>query len=322
MNVFVQSIPRPTATGVSDLVSPNSGQKSNKTKMGQCSDGIQALYSPKVGGLATGLTDPWIEDGVQKVDEVTKKPLLMQHKIERQYNLPDGYLSNKVWMNGDSLDEEKMTYFQRKSWRLGDGSTVFDTDTLDGLLGYYVMLASKYVANSEKEWRAHLWPDARWYIALENEEDELKASKAKVKATCLGFLTNPEFSLTHQQKFVHILGLASVTTSLTPDAIFNLLNDYISASTHLPGSNIEKFTELTTLLSTPLGREEFEARHLLKRALDTRVMFEKQGAYNWPRPDGQIRIGENYREAIEYLLDPKKQSMVEDLQAELKLKGH
>ncbi len=321
MNVFVQSIPRSTATGVSELVNPNSGKKSNKTKMGNCSDSFQALYSPKVGGLATGLTDAWVEDGVQVIDEVTKRPLLIQHKMERKHNLPDGFLNNKPWMKGDSDDEKNWTYYQRKYVTLNDGSTVFNTDEMEGELSYYILLASKYVANSEKEWRDHKWPDARWYIALENEEDELKATKSRQKSKCIAFLVDDEFSLTYQQKFVHVLGLATVSASLTTDAIYNLLKDYIDASNYLPGSNIEKFQELQELLKTPLGREEFEARHLLKRSIDGRVVREKQGAYIWDRPDGPLRLGENYREAVEYLLDPKKEAMVEDLLAELKLKG-
>lgn len=322
MLVYITSIPRQTATNVSGLINPSSGQKSNKTKMGSCTDRISALFSPKSGGLANGLSyKPWIEDGVQKIDEVTKKPLTLQDKLEQKWGLENGFLSNKAWRNGDSLDEEKMTYYQKKYWTLNDGSTILDTSKLDDELGYYMMLDSKFVANSEREWRDHKWPDAKFYIALANEADELKASKAKVKAAAKGQIVNPEFSLTMQQKFVHILGLAQPNASLTPDAIFNLLDSYIENTAFTPGSNIEKFNELVENLKTPLGREKIEARHLLTRALASRIIFEKQGAYNWPRPEGQITIGENYNEAVEYILDPKKEAMVEDLEAELKLKG-
>ncbi len=322
MLVYVMSIPRPTATNVSELVNGSSGKKLNKTKMGSCTDRISALYSPKVGGLANGLSyKPWIEDGTQKIDELTKKPLTLQDKMERKWGLEPGFLTNKAWMNGDSLDEEKMTYYQKKYWSLNDGSTVFDTSNMDEELGYYMLLDSKLVANSEKEWRDHKWPDAKFYISLENEEDELKASKARSKAAAKALIVNPDFSLNMQQKFVHILGLAQTTVSLTPDAIFNVLDNYIDSTTFTPGSNIEKFNELAENLKTPHGRERIEARHLLKRALDSRIIFEKQGGYFWPRPEGQITLGENYSEAIEYLLDPKKEVMVEDMHAELKLKG-
>lgn len=322
MLIYITSIPRETATNVSGLVNENSGKKSNKTKMGSCTDRVSALYSPKTGGLANGLSyKPWIEDGVQKMDEISKRPLTLQDKLERKWNLPDGHLTNKAWMNGDSLDEDRMTYYQRQYWTLNDGSTVIDTNSMDDELGYYMMLDSKLIANSEKEWRDHKWPDARFFIALENEADELKASKAKQKAMAKGQIVDPEFSLTMQQKFVHILGLASPSASLTPDAIFNLLDNYIESTNFMPGSNIEKFTSLIENMKTPLGRERIEARHLLTRAVSGRIIFEKQGAYNWPRPEGQITIGENYNEAIEYILDPKKDVMVEDLEAELKIKG-
>lgn len=322
MLIYVMSIPRETATKVSEIISQTSGKKSNKTKMGNCSDSLSALYSPKIGGLANGLSyKPWLENGVQKMDEQTNRPLTLQDQMERKWGLTPGFLTNKAWMNGDSVAVEDMTYYQKKYWRLNDGSTVLDTSNMEDELGYFMMLDSKYVANSEKEWRDHKWPDAKFYIALENEADELKASKHRLKAAAKGNIVSTEFSLTMQQKFVHILKLAPPSASLTPDAIFNLLDNYIEHTTFLPGSNIEKFNTLWEELKTPLGRERIEAKHLLERATNGRIIIEKQGAYHWPRPEGQITIGENYAEALSYLLDPKKEAMVEDLEAELKLKG-
>lgn len=54
--VFIQSIPRETATLISEWRDPNSGGKLHKTKIGQCRDKISALYSPRVGGLLNGLS--------------------------------------------------------------------------------------------------------------------------------------------------------------------------------------------------------------------------------------------------------------------------
>lgn len=54
--VFIQSIPRETATKVSDWTNDTSGKKLKKTKIGRCRDTIMALYNPKYGGLANGLS--------------------------------------------------------------------------------------------------------------------------------------------------------------------------------------------------------------------------------------------------------------------------
>jgi hypothetical protein len=59
-----------------------------------------------------------------------------------------------------------------------------DLEDFDQSMFYYVALDSKYFANSEREWKAHKWPHALYYIALENETDELLYEKnnKKVKA--------------------------------------------------------------------------------------------------------------------------------------------
>ena len=97
--------------------------------------------------------------------------------------------------------------------------------------------------------------------------------------------------------------------------------DYISKSTFLPGNNIDKFRELFELLKTATGRVEMEARFLLSEAIRSRVVHEKGGTYTWPSPEGALIIGEKYSEAIEFILNPKKQGLVEDLQNEIKAKN-
>ncbi len=142
-----------------------------------------------------------------------------------------------------------------------------------------------------------------------------------IRNAALGTVADPEVPNDYKKKFVHILGLASSQTELTDAAVLNLLNSFIEASDYSPSSNINKYNALFNLTKTPHGREELEARHLLKRAVDGRVMYEKQGTYNWNRPEGAIRLGETYTEAIEFVLDPKKQSIIEELERELKLRG-
>lgn len=187
-------------------------------------------------------------------------------------------------------------------------------------MGYYVMLASHLVANSEREWREHKWPRAMWYIALENESDAIKYKRNEIKVKAFSRLNDPNFTESYKRKVVSILDLSSSRTDLSAEQVNNVLYDYIEKSSYTPGSNIDKFTEVTSLLDTPTGREQIEARWILRQALDHRVIYEKQDTYTWVRPKGNIIIGDRYVDAIDYILSPKKTAEVEELMAEIQLK--
>lgn len=187
-------------------------------------------------------------------------------------------------------------------------------------MGYYVLLGSSRVANSEKEWRMHLWPKAEWYIALENESDQIKYQKNSIKVKAFAALENPEFTDMYKRKFAILLGLIDTRTIVTNEQLNNILFEYIDKSTFIPGSNIDKFNELNILLNTATGREEFEARYILKQSTDLRIVYEKQGTYTWVRPQGQIVLGDRFRDAVSFILNPKKSTEVEELQEAIKNK--
>lgn len=320
--VFIYSLERETATKISDWTNDSSGKKLKKVKIGRCVDQLMALYSPKVGGLANYISyTPYIdpETGTPAKDE-KGNTIMLQAYLEKKWNKPEGYFTNRAWMNGDSLKEEDFTYFQRKSWRLNDGCTILNLNHMDDEIGYYVFLASSLVANSEAEWRAHKWPRAQYYIALENESEQIKHKKSTTKVKAFAALASSDLTEPIKRKFVSLLELANSKTSLTLEQIDNLLYEYIDKSTFLPGSNIDKFNDLVRLFETATGREEFEARWIIKQALDNRIIYEKQGTYTWPRVEGKLVLGERYAEAIDFILNPKKQQEVEDLLAEIKNK--
>lgn len=213
-----------------------------------------------------------------------------------------------------------MTYFQRVGWVLNDGSTVLDLNNFDDAMLYYVALDSKLVANSESEWRQGKWPKATHYVALENEAEELKYKKNQVKSSAFSKLHDKDMTPTMKKLFVHILGLSNTRSYLTDEQVHNLLFDYIDKSDFRDGSNIDKFNELFQLLQTATGREELHARLFLKKALDSRVIYEKQGSYKWNRSSGLITLGDTYSEAVDFILNPKKDTLVEELEEEMKAK--
>jgi hypothetical protein len=311
--VFIKVIPRDTASKIHEVRDNRTGKKLNKTKINdQCKDTLQALWSPTVGGLKTGLYKKR-EYGDQ--GEI----LTLQQWAERKWGLETGFLTNKPWRRGDTMDPQYMTYFQKKSWKLNDGTTILDLDNLDDFCFYHVCLESKYIANSEREWKEHKWPKARYYIALENESDTIKYKKTQRKAKAFAALHDKDLTLPWKRKFVVILEIASDRITLTEEQVNNLLYDFIDKSAlHDGATNINQFLKLFEALKTKDGREHVGAQYLLKRLDDWRIVIEKAGTYTWLMKD--MQIGYNKKEAIDFLLNPKKQALVDDIIEELNTK--
>lgn len=185
---------------------------------------------------------------------------------------------------------------------------------------YYVALDSKFIANSEQEYRAHKWPKAQYYIALENEAEEMKYKRTQIKSEAFSKLHHKNMDPLTKKKFIFILGLSKTTSTLTEEQVHNLLFDYIDKSGYTDGSNIDKFTEVFELTKNADGRREIEARLLLKKSLDSRVIYEKQGSYKWVRSSGVLTIGDTYAEAVDFLINPKKEALVEELEEEINAK--
>lgn len=318
--IFVKSIPRESALGIHEWTG-TSGRKLEKTKIGHCDTKIMALESAKIGGLANYISyTPWINPETGLAYKEGDKELTLQDKFEQKYHLPKGFLTNRPYRKQAHLKESDLTYFQTKVWSLKDGTTVFDLNTMDGELGYYVLLASSLVANSEKEWRAHKWPNAEFYISSISESEDVKHSKNEIRSKAFALLHSTAFTNEIKRKIVAILDIASARTELSNQQVDNLLFDFVDKSTVVPGSNIDKLNQLNTLLSHAKGKEEFEARFILKRALDCRVVIEKQGTYTYMKANGPITIGDRYEEAVEFLLNPKKTKELDEILADIKAK--
>lgn len=322
--VFIYSIPRSTATGISDWVSDSSGMKLKKTKVGRADDRLCALPNPSTGGLANYISyTPWIDDktGLQRLDEKGNK-LTLQDKMEEKWGKPKGFFSNLLAPRYFKGDTATLSYFQHMSWKLKDGATVLDLDNMDDEMGYYVLLASSKVANSEKEWREHKWPKAQYYIALENESDELKYQKSRKKTQAMAALEDVDMTDTYKRKFVALLGIAQprASSKMSNAQAHNTLTLYIENSSFLPNSPIDKFMALFTQLKTKHGRDRLEAMYLLKQGVELRIIMDKQETYTYLRSVGPLVIGERYDEAIDFILNPKKATEVDELKKEIQEK--
>lgn len=314
--VFIYTIPRPSAVMMHEHRNDSSGRAIGRTKFGNAKDTIRCLYDPKIGGLNNYISyTPWVDHstGEIKKDPVTGRELTLQDMMEEKWGKPKGYFTNLPYIKGDSLEEKDLTFYQKFGYKMSDGATVLNLSKMEDELAYYMCLASHLVANSETEWKQHRWPKAQYFIALENEAEEMKYTRNQIKSQAYAKLHNIDFTPTYKRKFVSILGLVRTDTPLTDEATQNLLFDYIDKSGFTANSNIDKFNRLFNKLSTPTGREEVEAQYLLNQALDKRIVFEKQGTYTFITPEGQVVLGDRLNDAIEFILNPKKDKEVTDL---------
>lgn len=319
--IFIYSVPRSTATGIDRWSNDTSGRSLKKTKVGTTATYVRAVYSDKVGGLKNGLSyKPWYDENGQVMKDQQGNPLTLQDKMEQKWAKPKGYFHNRIRSREQIKAGEPASYFEVKRWRLNDGASMLDMDNMDEELGYYVALDSEKIANSETEYRSHKWPHAEFYIALENESEEIKYSRNERKSKAFASLHSADLTDALKKKFCALLEMTTTKTHVSSEQAHNLLYEYIDKSGFGPGSNLEKFNSLYTRLSTKDGRDFVEAMFTLQKALDHRIVFEKQGTHTWLSPEGPIEIGQTKNEAIEFFLNPKKQSQVQLIEDALKAK--
>lgn len=314
--VFIYSIPRETATGISSWRSNVSGKSLKKSKFGDSTDTLVALYSPKHGCLKSGMYHSWLENGEVKKDS-KGNVLTLQDKYEQQFSLEKGALHSRL--APQTCLEDDLSLIQRAKLVLRDGCTVLDTSKLEDLIKYHIALESKYVANSEKEWREHKAPHALYYIALENEGEEIKYAKNEIKSKGFAALHAETMNDLNKRKLVVILDLANSRTDLSGATLHNLLFEYVDRAVGTKGfDQINKFINLVNMLNQVDTKIRLENMYLLKQCLDYKVLYEKQGGYSWIRQSGTIEIGQTYDEALDFLANPKKSALVEELNSELK----
>lgn len=198
---------------------------------------------------------------------------------------------------------------------------MLDTSKMEDEMGYYVMLASSRVANSERDWRQHKFPKAEWFIALENESEDIKYERAEKRSKAYAALHSQDMTDLTKRKIVSLLNLASSTASLSYQQVHNLLVNYIDNSTSQANSNIDKFMFYVNMVATSVGRERFETMYILRQALDLRIIIEKQDTYTWVRPNATpLPIADRYSEAVDFLLDPRKSQELEEIQQQISAK--
>lgn len=324
--IIIKTLPRQTATKISEFRNDSSGKKMNRTKIGRSKDSLRAFYSHKTGALLTGLDkmvpNPYFGDKTVPTEfayVIDKSQITLQEVLEIKHGVPKGYYTNRAWRQGDSLKDDKVTFFQKFRFTLNDGSTILDLNRPEHELAYYMLREHPFVAASNKLEDRALRPRADYYISEQNESVTEKYNKKQAYGNAFSKLNDKKFTPSYQRKVAKALGLAKGDLSAMMDeSVYLLLDDYIEEGAKGKETNFAEFEKVYELTQTPEGRERLEAICLLDDLVNYRLVSDNKGTYKWLSKG--YDIGQRKEEAVDFLLNPAKQPERDELELQLKAK--
>jgi hypothetical protein len=243
----------------------------------------------------------------------------LQELLEIKHGRPKGFYTNRAWRPGDGFKDESLTFFQKFKFSLNDGTTVLDLSKPMDEIAYYMLKASPKVSSSNKPEDRSQKPKADFYISDKNESIQEKFSKKKLYNDCTTKLNDSKFTPSYQRKASKALELIKGDATTMPDEqIYLLLDTYLEEGLKSKDENLTNFLEVYKLVNSVEGRNELEAMVLLGDLVNYRIVTDNRGTYTWISK--QIVLGQRKAEAIDFLLDPKKQPERDELEKQLKAK--
>lgn len=226
---------------------------------------IEALYDHSTGGYATGLTEEEAKEYGKKLGQDLS-------------NVYDQNAPHEFW--GSKMGRI----------RLENRTMIFDdTNALD-FVRIKMMKASKYVANSLKEWEQGLYPEATHVIFDEEEEISIKATKVQKKKKALKL--SLELSMDDQVNIIQILSDKSLR---------GRSQDFIDVEIdNLIENRVDDF-----LRYAQIDKKELYIRASVLEALHRNILT-KEGTSIFYMSD---KIGFDFESTIEWFKDPQNQNM-------------
>lgn len=174
--------------------------------------------------------------------------------------------------------------------RLENRTNFIDKEDPIGFIHTKTLLASKYIANSMKEWQEGLWPDALFVIVDEDTDSEIEASKLNLINECI--IKSAELTDERKSSIILILG-GKITKGKSPNYITVELNKLIQKQ---PKDVLRLINSDKKALATEAMVLEALQRDILQKA-GHRVMYMDSV------------IGEDVFSAAEYLEKKENQEL-------------
>lgn len=241
--------------------------KQGRAKFQGTSDVIQPIFDSSIGRLATGLSE-----------EEAKR------------------LGNTL--GTDLAPNSRNEYWNNFKIKLEDKTTIFDERIPIQELQVKVLKASKYIANSQKEYDLGEWPNAKYVIYDEKSEVEKEARTAEVKAKAIIMFSK----LTHSKRVDLLKIFGRAADSATEEFSYARLYELVEEDS-------KRFIEVAG--TKP---EEIKVKALIFDLEKTGILRTKGAAYLY----NDQQIGFDYDNTVEYLLHPKNQELFIKLSDDLK----
>ena len=243
--------------------------KVGRTKFQDTQDVIQVLFDRKQGALATGL------------DNDTEARLSSSLGVSLANNS-----TNEFWHD-----------FKIK---LKDQTMIFDTSKPMEELQVFVLKASKFIANSQKELEQGLWPSAKYVIYDEQTEIEKQAAEVQTKAKAIDIFINLS-----PEKKLDILKLYG-------KAVENSSNDFVYTKLYeiVEDNPIDFITQATK------SPEEIKVKALIFDLEKLGILRRKGTAYLY----NDQQVGFDYDDTVSYLLSPGNQELLVKLKDTLEMR--
>ena len=236
----------------------------NRSKFQDTSDVLMALYDSRVGKLATGLDS----------DDESR-------------------LGSALGADLASTSE----YWSEFRVKLKDQTMIYDLSIPLQEVQIKLLKASRFVANSQKEFDQGKWPAAKYIIFDEIQELEKKANEVELKTRAIEVFNN----LSSEKKVDLLKIYGRYTSDSSRDFVYTKLYEIVEEN---PGD----FLQVAS--TTP---EHIKIKALVFDLERTGVFRRKGTAYLY----NDQQVGFDYDNTVENLLDPLKQELLVKLKSDL-----
>lgn len=336
--IYVRPVPRPSVQGRHTFTN-KAGKKLGYTKAKGASTHFQIPSNPRTGKLNLPfdekLKNPWFAEKEEDISPVLntqwvnngvwrKKIISKQEYFEIKHGREPGFYNYDAPTERNNygrgtVNGKHLSYLQNLTRVFVDGENLLDLSNPDDEIWYeYIMGGSSLFAKSQREIIDK--PFAKFYISHVDEAETEKAHKNETALKAQAILWKL-FTEHPSEIWTWVAFKLRITKStLTTDAIKNLLTDYITEKHEALVKRQLALIETVEALSTPKGKAELQNVYFLRQLVNKRILSDKLDRYIWTSQKGSNleKIGNSEKEALLFLENPENEDFVEMLNTELR----